>query len=494
MIASRPSRTPSRSRCSRSASRPRAAPRRPPRPIAPLVEREPLFAARVPDVADHTAAELAAAALAGDPAETALALRRLQAIDTVLVASDEPATGLAPGLARPRERDARRRARLPQRDARAARARRPRPRDVRAAVAGGARRSAGGRRCAHPRRAHARVRTRLQRVGRADREIDPHAHARALPPGAVASWSTGRALAAGRAAAPAAPGARPLEGVHRALSRRARGARAAAEGRGRRGAASSRRSATRRCASQTGRSRAATCARRSSSPTARCASCPRIPARSNAATRRRRACSRCARTRQRSLEAAPAAAPARPTRGRSPSRCCCPRGRSRRPRAQLLAARPRRPVRGRGALLARDRARRGRPGRRACGTSSRSSPRSARRGRTWRATPPRSRTTRSTTPGPPSARRAGATAETARCGCWSGPFYAGARDRNLPEPLEWIVRRAVDRAEHDVDARCACSSCPGSARCRRRWRSPSRRRTTSRAIRTARTPTSCATG
>ncbi len=65
-------------------------------PTVPLVEREPLFAAQVPDVADHTAAELAAAALAGDPSETALALRRLQAIDTVLVASDEPATGLQP--------------------------------------------------------------------------------------------------------------------------------------------------------------------------------------------------------------------------------------------------------------------------------------------------------------------------------------------------------------------------------------------------------------
>ena len=65
-------------------------------PVTPLVEREPAFSARVPDVADHTAAELAAAALAGDPQETALALRRLEAIDTVLLASEEPATGLAP--------------------------------------------------------------------------------------------------------------------------------------------------------------------------------------------------------------------------------------------------------------------------------------------------------------------------------------------------------------------------------------------------------------
>ena len=65
-------------------------------PVAPLVEREARFSPRVPDVADHTAAKLAAAALAGDPRETALALRRLQAIDSVLLASEEPATGLAP--------------------------------------------------------------------------------------------------------------------------------------------------------------------------------------------------------------------------------------------------------------------------------------------------------------------------------------------------------------------------------------------------------------
>ncbi len=65
-------------------------------PTTPLVERNSLFSVRVPDIADHTAAELAAAALAGDPQETALALRRLQAIDRVLVASDEPVTGLAP--------------------------------------------------------------------------------------------------------------------------------------------------------------------------------------------------------------------------------------------------------------------------------------------------------------------------------------------------------------------------------------------------------------
>ncbi len=57
---------------------------------------ETRFAARVPDAADLAAAELAAAALAGSPDQTALALRRLQAIDTVLTASEEPPTGLVP--------------------------------------------------------------------------------------------------------------------------------------------------------------------------------------------------------------------------------------------------------------------------------------------------------------------------------------------------------------------------------------------------------------
>jgi hypothetical protein len=65
-------------------------------PLGPPLQREARFAARVPDVADHTAAELAAAALAGDPGQTARALRRMQAIDTVLTASQEPATGLVP--------------------------------------------------------------------------------------------------------------------------------------------------------------------------------------------------------------------------------------------------------------------------------------------------------------------------------------------------------------------------------------------------------------
>jgi hypothetical protein len=65
-------------------------------PLGAPLEPEARFAARVPDVADHTAAELAAAALAGSPGQTELALRRLQAIDTVLAASEEPETGLLP--------------------------------------------------------------------------------------------------------------------------------------------------------------------------------------------------------------------------------------------------------------------------------------------------------------------------------------------------------------------------------------------------------------
>ena len=94
MTASRPSRAPLALLALGLAAAGCASPAATPR--TPLVERDPSFSVRVPDVADHTAAELAAAALAGDPQQTALALRRLQAIDTVLLASDEPATGLAP--------------------------------------------------------------------------------------------------------------------------------------------------------------------------------------------------------------------------------------------------------------------------------------------------------------------------------------------------------------------------------------------------------------
>jgi hypothetical protein len=65
-------------------------------PLGRSLDPEARFAARVPDAADLAAAELAAAALAGSPDQTALALRRLQAIDTVLTASEEPPTGLVP--------------------------------------------------------------------------------------------------------------------------------------------------------------------------------------------------------------------------------------------------------------------------------------------------------------------------------------------------------------------------------------------------------------
>jgi hypothetical protein len=65
-------------------------------PVARSLEQDTRFAARVPDAADLTAADLAAAALAGDSVETALALRRLEAIDTALSAWEEPPTGLIP--------------------------------------------------------------------------------------------------------------------------------------------------------------------------------------------------------------------------------------------------------------------------------------------------------------------------------------------------------------------------------------------------------------
>jgi hypothetical protein len=50
----------------------------------------------VPDVADHTAADVARAALLSRPDEAERAVRRIEAIDTVLVASDAKPTGLAP--------------------------------------------------------------------------------------------------------------------------------------------------------------------------------------------------------------------------------------------------------------------------------------------------------------------------------------------------------------------------------------------------------------
>jgi tetratricopeptide (TPR) repeat protein len=48
----------------------------------------------VPDVADHTAADVAAAALVSDRSEAQLALERLEAVDTVLVSSEALPTGL----------------------------------------------------------------------------------------------------------------------------------------------------------------------------------------------------------------------------------------------------------------------------------------------------------------------------------------------------------------------------------------------------------------
>src|SRR5262245_17878903 len=59
-------------------------------------ERDVRFAALVPDVADRTVAEAARAALLSRPEEAELAVRRLQAIDTVLEAADERPTGLVP--------------------------------------------------------------------------------------------------------------------------------------------------------------------------------------------------------------------------------------------------------------------------------------------------------------------------------------------------------------------------------------------------------------
>lgn len=54
------------------------------------------FGAIVPDVADRTAADLAAAALVSDRVAAAKALKRMENIDRVLVSSDENPTGLAP--------------------------------------------------------------------------------------------------------------------------------------------------------------------------------------------------------------------------------------------------------------------------------------------------------------------------------------------------------------------------------------------------------------
>jgi len=59
-------------------------------------EREGRFAAIVPDVADHTAADVARAALLSRGEEAEQAVERLRAIDTVLEAEGERPTGLVP--------------------------------------------------------------------------------------------------------------------------------------------------------------------------------------------------------------------------------------------------------------------------------------------------------------------------------------------------------------------------------------------------------------
>ncbi len=58
--------------------------------------RELKFAPVVPDVADRTAVEVAHAALLSRPDQAERAVHRLEAIDTVLEAADEPPTGLVP--------------------------------------------------------------------------------------------------------------------------------------------------------------------------------------------------------------------------------------------------------------------------------------------------------------------------------------------------------------------------------------------------------------
>jgi len=66
------------------------------RPIRRAIDSNVRFSTHVPDVADHAAAELASAALTSDVERAERLLGRLKAIDTVLVASGEPATGLVP--------------------------------------------------------------------------------------------------------------------------------------------------------------------------------------------------------------------------------------------------------------------------------------------------------------------------------------------------------------------------------------------------------------
>ncbi len=66
------------------------------RPIGRAIDSNVLISTRVPDVADHAAAELASAALVTDTERAEKMLRRLRAIDTVLIAGGELPTGLVP--------------------------------------------------------------------------------------------------------------------------------------------------------------------------------------------------------------------------------------------------------------------------------------------------------------------------------------------------------------------------------------------------------------
>ena len=66
------------------------------RPIGRAIDSNVQFSTRIPDVADYAAAELASAALVSDAKRAKRLLRRLRAIDTVLVAGEELPTGLVP--------------------------------------------------------------------------------------------------------------------------------------------------------------------------------------------------------------------------------------------------------------------------------------------------------------------------------------------------------------------------------------------------------------
>jgi len=66
------------------------------RPIGRAIDSSVRFSTRIPDVADYAAAELASAALVSDAERAERLLRRLRAIDTVLVAGGDLPTGLVP--------------------------------------------------------------------------------------------------------------------------------------------------------------------------------------------------------------------------------------------------------------------------------------------------------------------------------------------------------------------------------------------------------------